>query len=57
MTDREKEIFYTLIHCKDKPCIFEVECPYAKYGYRNCIKHLMRDAADTIRCLAEMRKD
>lgn len=57
LTDREKEIVHTLITCKDRPCIFGVECPYDKYGYNNCRRHLMRDAADTIKRLSKSKGD
>lgn len=59
MTKSERKIYYWLLQCSEKPCIFGVECPYAKYGDDgvNCRRRLMQDAADHIKALARLRKD
>lgn len=59
MTESERKVWYWLSHCSEKPCIFGVECPYAKYGDDGvkCKRHLMQDGADLIKNLAKLRKD
>ena len=59
MTNSEHEVWYWLSHCHEKPCIFGVECPYAKYGDDGvkCRRRLMQDGADLIKSLDKLRKD
>lgn len=52
----DRKIYYWLRHCTDYPCLFGVECPYAKYGDDGvkCKRRLMQDAADRIKYLSKL---